>query len=132
MVGHQSGGYLASRMVCKGALAEDILQRINHVMAISPISDLRPLIFTRRKDDLNLTEEIAENESLVDHELSGNIPVTIWVGTDEREIYQEQAKQLASKWGCQWFKSKNRHHFDIIDGLETKSTQLMSVLMSSL
>ena len=77
-------------------------------------------------------EEIAENESLVDQELSENIPVTIWVGTDEREIYLEQAKQLASKWGCPWFKSKNRHHFDIIDGLETKSTQLMNVLLSKL
>ena len=70
-------------------LPEEIMSRINTVMAISPISDLRPLVFTRRKDDLHLTEEIAENESLVDQELSENIPVTIWVGTDEREIYQE-------------------------------------------
>ena len=132
LVGHQSGAQFAGKMACKDVLPEEIMSRINTVMAISPISDLRPLVFTRRKDDLHLTEEIAENESLVDQELSENIPVTIWVGTDEREIYHEQAKQLASKWGCPWFKSKNRHHFDIIDGLETKSTQLMSVLLSSL
>ncbi len=131
LVGHQSGGYLASRMVCKGALSEEILLRINHVMAISPISDLRPLIFTKRKDDLNLTEEIAEFESLVDLELYEKIPVTIWVGSDERAIYKEQAKELASKWNCPWFQSKDKHHFDIIDGLETKSSKLMNVLLSS-
>ena len=131
LVGHQSGGQLAAKMACKGVLSEDILSRISHIMAISPISDLRPLIFTKRKDDLNLTEEIAETESLVDQELSENIPVTIWVGADERAIYKEQAKQLASKWSCPWFQSKDKHHFDIIDGLETKSSKLMNVLLSS-
>ena len=131
MVGHQSGGQLVAKMACRGVLSEEILSRINHIMAISPISDLRPLIFTKRKDDLNLTERIAESESLVDQELSENIPVTIWVGSEEREIYKEQAKQLASKWGCPWFQSTDKHHFDIIDGLETKSSKLMSVLLSS-
>jgi len=131
LVGHQSGGQLAAKMACRGVLSEEILSRINHVMAISPISDLRPLIFTKRKDELNLTEEIAVTESLVDQDLSEKIPVTIWVGADEREIYKEQAKQLASKWRCPWFQSKDKHHFDIIDGLETKSSKLMNVLLSS-
>ena len=131
LVGHQSGGQLAGKMACRGVLSEEILSRINHVMAISPISDLRPLIFTKRKDDLNLTEEIAVNESLVDQELCEKTPVTIWVGADERAIYKEQAKQLASKWSCPWFQSKDKHHFDIIDGLETKSSKLMNVLLSS-
>ena len=77
-------------------------------MAISPISDLRPLIYTKRKNGLNLTEEIAQLESLVDLELSENVPMSIWAGTDERAIYIEQAKQLASNWGCPWFQSRDR------------------------
>ena len=71
-------------------------------------------------------------ESLVDLELAANTPVTIWVGADERSIYIDQAKQLASKWSCPWYESKGKHHFDIIDGLETKSSNLMNVLLSSL
>ena len=47
---------------------------------------LWPLIYTKRKDDLKLTEEIAQIESLVDLELAANTPVTIWVGADERSI----------------------------------------------
>jgi predicted alpha/beta hydrolase family esterase len=131
LVGHQSGGHLAAKMASKGVLSEEVLSKINHVMAISPITDLRPLIYTKRKDDLKLTEEIAQIESLVDLELAENIPVTIWVGADERSIYIEQAKLLASKWSCPWFQSKDKHHFDIIDGLETKSSKLMNVLLSS-
>ncbi len=60
LVGHQSGAQFAGKMACKDVLPEEIMSRINTVMAISPISDLRPLVFTRRKDDLHLTEEIAE------------------------------------------------------------------------
>ena len=80
---------------------------------------------------MNLTDEIAQDESLIDMELAENIPVSIWVGADERAIYKDQAKQLAGKWGCPWFQSKDKHHFDIIDGLETKSSKLMNVLLSS-
>ena len=130
LVGHQSGAHLAAKMACRGVLPEDIQCRLSHVMAISPISDLRPLIFTKRKDELNLTEEIAQIESLVDLELSENIPVSIWVGSDERTIYKQQAQQLSTKWGCPWFQSNNKHHFDIIDGLETKSSKLMNVILS--
>lgn len=89
LVGHQSGGQLVAKMACKGGLPEETLSRLNHVMAISPISDLRPLIYTKRKNDLNLTEEIALLESLVDLELSEKVPISIWVGTDERAIYIE-------------------------------------------
>lgn len=131
LAGHQSGAQLISKMACKGVLSEEQRSRINHVMAISPIADLRPLIFTKKKESLNLTDEIAQDESLIDMELAENIPVSIWVGADERAIYKDQANQLAGKWGCPWFQSKDKHHFDIIDGLETKSSKLMNVLLSS-
>ena len=80
----------------------------------------------------SVPKEIAQIESLVDSELAENTPVTIWVGADERSINIDQAKLLASKWSCPWFESKGKHHFDIIDGLETKSSTLMNVLLSNL
>jgi hypothetical protein len=55
--------------------------------------------------------------------------VTIWVGADERSIYLEQAQQLATAWRCGWVKSKNRHHFDIVDGLGQNTSQLMNTLL---
>ena len=98
-------------------------------MLLSPISDLKPLLYTDKKDELHLTEEVANSESLSSLDLADKMNVTIWVGADERPIY-EQAQELATAWRCSWVKSKNRHHLDIADGLGKNTSQLMNTLMA--
>ena len=48
MAGHSAGGHLVSRMVSNDQwknfeLKKELLQRLVHVVAISPLADLRPL-----------------------------------------------------------------------------------------
>ena len=99
-------------------------------MMLSPISDLKPLLYTNKKEGLHLTEEVATAETLSNLNLSDKMKVTIWVGADERPIYLEQAQQLATAWKCSWVKSKNRHHLDIADGLGKNTSKLMNTLMA--
>ena len=99
-------------------------------MLLSPISDLKPLLYTKMKENLHLTEEIATAETLCDLDLADKAKVTIWVGADERPIYLEQAQELASAWKCAWVKSKNKHHLDIADGLGKNTSKLMNTLMA--
>jgi arylformamidase len=106
------------------------LDRIKHVMLLSPIADLKPLLYTDKKDELHLTEEVADAETLSRLDLAEKMNVTIWVGADERPIYLEQAQQLATAWRCSWVKSRNRHHLDIADGLGKNTSQLMNTLLA--
>ena len=130
LVGQQSGAHVVGRSIVKDELTDTILERIKHVMLLSPISDLKPLLYTNKKEDLHLTEEVATAETLSNLNLSDKMKVTIWVGADERPIYLEQAQQLATAWKCSWVKSKNRHHLDIADGLGKNTSKLMNTLMA--
>ena len=130
LVGQQSGAHVVGRSIIKDELTDTILERIKHVMLLSPISDLKPLLYTNKKEDLHLTEEVATAETLSNLNLSDKMKVTIWVGADERPIYLEQAQQLATAWKCSWVKSKNRHHLDIADGLGKNTSKLMNTLMA--
>ena len=130
LVGQQSGAHVIGRSITKDELSDTIIERIKHVMLISPISDLKPLLYTHKREELHLTEEIANSETLSNLELADNVKVTIWVGADERPIYLEQAQQLATAWKCAWVKSKNRHHLDIVDGLGKNTSKFMNTLMA--
>ena len=130
LVGQQSGAHVIGRSLIQYELSDRVKERIKHAMLISPISDLKPLLYTDKREELLLTEEIANSETLSDLNLSENIKVTIWVGADERPIYLEQAEKLAAAWKCSWVKSTNRHHLDITDGLGKNSSKLMNTLMA--
>jgi acetyl esterase/lipase len=130
LVGQQSGAHSIGRSIIKDELSESILDRIKHVMLISPIVDLKPLLYTNKRDELKLTEEIANSETLTDLDLADKMKVTIWVGADERPIYLEQAQQLATAWRCGWIKSINQHHLDIADGLGKNTSKLMNTLLA--
>ena len=59
LTGHSAGGHLVSRMVSTeqwngSKLRSDFLKRLNHVVAISPIADLRPLLKTSMNNKFNL------------------------------------------------------------------------------
>ena len=128
--GRYNYSHVIGRSISKGELPKPILDRIKHVMLLSPIADLKPLLYTDKKDELHLTEEVADAETLSSLDLAEKMNVTIWVGADERPIYLEQAQQLATAWRCSWVKSRNRHHLDIADGLGKNTSQLMNTLLA--
>ena len=125
IAGHQTGGQLAARMACKGVLDAGVSSRISHIMPISPLSDLNPLILTSMNAKLNLTKETAASESPALLDLEEDMTVTVWVGSDERPLYLEQAELLAARWDCFFVKSKHRNHFDILGGLEVQTSRLL-------
>ena len=132
IVGQQAGGHLAARMACKGMLDPIVAARISHVMPISTLSDLRPLIHTTMNKELGLSDDIATQESTALLELDEDIMVTVWVGSDEQPTYLQQAELLAVHWDCFFVKSKNRNYLDILEGLESQTSRLLARLFVNL
>ena len=128
LVGHSAGGHLVSRMMQPGLLPADVLARVQKVVPISPVSDLRPLLNTAMNEDFKLDELSAAAESTVLMP-TPDVPVTVWVGADERPVFLDQARWLSDAWGCELVIDPKKHHFDVIDGLENADSPLMQSIM---
>ena len=64
VTGHSAGGHLSARMRCRDvALPDAVGRRLERVVPISPLSDLRPLMQTEMNRDLRLRREEAASES---------------------------------------------------------------------
>ena len=127
LAGHSAGGHLVARMLDPLVLPETVRSRISHVAPIAPLADLRPLMQTQKNEILRLDAAEAAAESPV------NMPrpqaeVKIWVGADERPALLEQAEALSKVWGAQQVIVPARHHFDIIEALETPDSDMMQFL----
>lgn len=130
LAGHSAGGQLVSRMLEPGLLDPAVATRLQRVMPISPVSDLRPLLRTSMNAELRLdaTEAAAESPVLMVNRLGG--PVTVWVGADERPAFLDQARWLAEAWGVDHVVEKDKHHFDVIDGLADPDSAMIQTLLS--
>ena len=82
-------------MAMPGVLAEDVAARLQNVVPISPVTDLRPLMQTSMNAELGITEAIAARESPVLGKPM-DVPVTVWVGGGERPAFLDQARWLAN------------------------------------
>ncbi len=130
LAGHSAGGHLVARMACSDApLSETVKARIRHIAPISPVADLRPLIDTSMNADFHLDEAaaIAESPTLQDKAL--DVPVSVWVGGDERPAFLDQANWLAEAWNAPCHVIPGRHHFDVIDGLADPEGAMMEAML---
>lgn len=130
LLGHSAGGHLVARMICADVgLPQEVLERIEHVLPISPVSDLRPLIDTKMNDDFRLDDALARAESPALMR-PADIPTTVWVGAEERPAFLDQARWLAEAWDNATLRiDPGRHHFDVIEGLEDADSPLMRALL---
>lgn len=129
LAGHSAGGHLVARMLQPGLLPDAVAARLRHVMPISPVSDLRPLLRTSMNADFKLDEDaaIAESPAMMVERLP--VPVTVWVGADERPVFLDQARWLAEAWGCPHVVDAGKHHFDVIDALVDGQSEMMRRLL---
>ncbi len=127
ITGHSAGGQLAARMLAPD-LAADWTERVEKVVPISAVSDLAPLLQTQMNNDLRLDSDIARAESPI-HQPPPVVPVTVWVGGDERPVFVEQARALADAWSCEMVNDAGRHHFDVLDGLRDAHSPLMRAIL---
>ena len=128
LAGHSAGGHLVARMAVPGVLPEPVAARLAHVMPISPVADLRPLLETSMNADLGLDAETAAAESPVLMRPRAGLAVTAWVGGDERPAFLDQARWLAEAWGCGHVVDAGRHHFDVIEALADQGSAMVARL----
>jgi len=130
LTGHSAGGQLVARMLCADVdLPADVAARLQRVLPISPVADLRPLIHTAMNQDLALSEAEAIAESPALCQPARRVPVTVWVGADERPAFLMQAEVLAKAWHAALQIAPGRHHFDVIDGLGNPDSPLVAALL---
>jgi len=132
IAGHSAGGHLAARMAMPGVLPEDVAARVDRVMPISPLADLRPLLELSMNAELRLDATEAEAESPVLGGQREGIEMLSVVGSQERPAFLDQNRWLAEAWDIEQLILPGRHHFDIIDGLASKDTPVMRWLMAPL
>ncbi|CAO3403792.1 alpha/beta hydrolase [Azospirillum palustre] len=135
LTGHSAGGHLVSRLVCADApLSDDVRARVEHVVSISGLHDLRPLLNTRMKVTLRLDEAEAVAESPALLRPQPGIGITCWVGAAERPEFVRQTELLANIWlglgaATALRLAAGRHHFDVIDDLADPESDLVAALL---
>lgn len=129
LAGHSAGGHLVARALEPGLLSATTAERLVRVVPISPVSDLRPLLRTSMNEQfgMDLAAACAESPMLMPDRLP--VPVTVWVGADERPVFLDQAHWLAEAWGCAEKIAPGKHHFDVIDALEDPESEMIGDLL---
>lgn len=136
LTGHSAGGHLVSRMVSATTpLAPVVSRRIRHVVSISGVHDLRPLMRTDMNTALKLDEAEALAESPALLRPMDNARITCWVGGGERAEFLRQSALLANIWtglGATTVTvvEPDRHHFSIVDGLADPRHALTRTLVA--
>jgi arylformamidase len=137
LAGHSAGGHLVSRMIAQPAvLPEDVRRRITHVVSISGVHDLRPMMKTAMNATLKLDEAEARAESPPLLESAPGARLTCWVGAAERAEFIRQNALLANVWRGLGAETScvvedNRHHYNVIEGLVETQSPLTKALFET-
>ena len=135
LAGHSAGGHLVTRMICEDSpLAPLVAKRIDRVISISGLHDMRPLLKTKMNDDFQMTAAQAEAESAALKQPQGNAELLCWVGANERPEFIRQSALLANIWigfglKTSFHQAPGQHHFDVIDGLCNSQSALARALL---
>ncbi len=134
LIGHSAGGHLVTRMMCEGVLPSHMVERIEHIVSISGVHDLRPLLRTRMNETLRLTEEEARQESPALCDPVPGLKLTCVVGSEERPEFRRQSALLANIWtgmdvDTRAVELPEEDHFSIIAGLEGPDGHLTKLLL---
>ncbi|MDB5556551.1 MAG: alpha/beta hydrolase fold protein [Rhizobium sp.] len=137
LTGHSAGGHLVSRMVSQTTpLAPALRARVRHVVSISGVHDLRPLMNTDMNETLRIDEAEAVAESPALLRPMDGARITCWVGGSERAEFLRQNALLANIWTglgatTSAVVEPDRHHFNVIDGLADPAHPLTRTLLGA-
>ncbi|MFK7861199.1 MAG: alpha/beta hydrolase [Granulosicoccus sp.] len=133
--GHSAGGQLVQAMMCENStLSASVVQRLSHVLSISGLADLRPLLKTKLNDALRLDTQSASAGSPVLQQPITHVPLTAWVGAGERAEFIRQNALIANMWRglgvcTRVVEEPDRHHFDVIEGLCDSQSPMMRAIL---
>jgi acetyl esterase/lipase len=130
IAGHSAGGHLVSRMACADTpLDASVRNRLEHVLSISGLHDLRPIMSTSMNKVLCLDEAEARNESPALLRPRKGARLTAWVGGAERPEFLRQARLLEMMW--QGFEASvsavidgHHNHFSVLEGLSNADSAI--------
>jgi hypothetical protein len=105
-------------------------------VAVSGIYDLRPLLACTMNETLALTPAEAVAESPVSHLPAGKVPLTLWVGAEERPEFLRQTRLLCEQWAIRGASVRARYetgknHFSVIDRLADAQSPLVAALLDT-
>ncbi len=135
LTGHSAGGHLVSRMITTTTpLSPDVTRRIRHVVSISGLHDLRPLMRAAMNATLSIDEQEALSESPALLRPIQGARVTCWAGGGERSEFLRQSALLANIWtglgaATASVVEPDRHHFNVVDGLADPDHPLTRILV---
>ena len=130
LAGHSAGGHLVARMLDKALLPEAVGARIQTVIPISPLSDLRPLLRTTMNQKSKMDSAAAIAESPVDMQDRYPAAVTVWVGGEERPAFLDQAVWLVEAWEADHVIAFGKHHFNVIEPLADPDSDLVALIVN--
>lgn len=135
LIGHSAGGHLVSRMACaEGALAPEAAARLERVISLSGLHDLRPLLATKMNDTLGLTPEEAAAESAALLAPRMDLETIFWVGAAERPEFLRQTRLIAETWGEGGARARDHYdpghnHFTVVEELGRPGSDLLRALI---
>lgn len=132
LAGHSAGGHLVTRQVCSdSALTPGVRQRLSHILSISGVHDLRPLLATAMNATFGMDLEGATAESPALAWPDTEARVTCWVGAAERPEFRRQCALLANAWTgaglwVEAIEAPGKNHFNVIDDLADPDSEMVS------
>ncbi len=134
LVGHSAGGHLVARQIAtESPLPPPVMSRIDLVVPVSGLSDLRPIRRTRMNDILRIDAAEARAESPALLEPVHPCRIEAVVGADELPELRRQTHMLASAWAglgarITAAEIEGTHHFDVVASLADPSGRLARLL----
>lgn len=131
--GHSAGGHLAARMGCQD-ITLSCVGRIDRIVAISGVHDLRPLTRTEMNADFQMSMADAAAESPALLLPNADFDLTCWAGADERPEFVRQNALLANIWtGCgvntRLVEVAGHNHFTVINEMDDPDSPLTQALI---
>ena len=137
LVGHSAGGHLVARMMCRDvALSDQAAQRLDRVVSVSGLHDLRPLRRLAKNETWQLDDAEAATESPVMQIPREGIELACIAGADERPEFIRQNALLPIAWQGLGTPAYSRllagdHHFSVIDHLANMNSDVCKSVVSS-
>jgi acetyl esterase/lipase len=135
LAGHSAGGHLVVRQVCRDSrLPAEVAARVDRVVPLSGLYDLRPLMRLTLNETLKLDAAEAAAESPALLEPLPGARVHVRAGDLERPEFVRQSMLLANVWtglGAAMAQTiePRRHHFNIIEGLTHAGSGVVAALV---
>lgn len=126
LIGHSAGGHLVSRMACADG---PVPERLDRVISVSGIHDLRPLLWTKMNNTLQMDASEAEAQSPALLPKRAGLDVTAWVGALERPELVRQTRILSENWQVPNVFEPGQDHFSVVEAIGRPGSPLLTELL---